>query len=166
MIKFSCKYVLSYWIVKEIKLNNKVKNNSGCCIRWSEDQLRSHQEKSLSTARVSHTTRARPSKYNNKKIIVDGITFDSGREANRYKELKLMVAAREIMDLCLQVSFELAPSVVIQGRRKPPLRYFADFTYIDSGKWIVEDCKGRRDTAYIIKRHLMMSLHGIEIRET
>ena len=62
------------------------------------------------------------------------------------------------------------------GRKRPELRYVADFVYweidqarkndFQNGKWIVEDVKGILTPVYRIKRHLMMSVHGIEIRET
>jgi hypothetical protein len=58
---------------------------------------------------------------------------------------------------------------VINGRKKPPLRYFADFTYFDVQKnsKIVEDFKGGvLDPVYKVKRHLMKSVHGIDILES
>lgn len=144
----------------------KVKKGSKRTLRWSEEQLQAHQRQ-CGIAQTNQALRpARTNKFNNKKVEIDGMTFDSGREAKRYQELRMLEAAGVISDLRLQVCYELAPSVVIRGRRKPPLRYFADFTYQDNGNLVVEDSKGNRDTSYIIKRHLMMSVHGIEITET
>ena len=105
-------------------------------------------------------------KYNNKKVIVDGHKFDSNKEALRYKFLKKIQEIGEIKELELQKSFELAPSVIINGRKKPALKYKADFTYIHKGQWIVEDVKGVLTAVYKIKRHLMKSVHGIDILET
>lgn len=48
-------------------------------------------------------------KYRNKKVEVDGILFDSKKEANRYMELKLLEKAGEITDLKRQVRYELIP---------------------------------------------------------
>jgi len=111
--------------------------------------------------------RAKKSKYGNRKVVVDDVLFDSKREASRYQKLKLMGLAGEISGLRLQVRFELAPAVVINGRKKPALRYYADFVYLDkSGGVVVEDAKGHRDGIYKIKRHLMKSVHGIDILET
>jgi hypothetical protein len=74
--------------------------------------------------------------------------------------------AKKITDLQLQVKYELAPSVVIQGRKRPPIRYVADFVYMQDGKRVVEDVKGMLTPVYKLKRHLMATVHGIEILET
>ena len=104
------------------------------------------------------------SKYKN--IKTNG--YASKREAKRAAELNLLERIGEIHGLLEQVTFQLAPSVVVQGRKRPPLRYIADFTYYDEpgGTMTVEDCKGYRTSEYRIKRHLMMSVHGIDILET
>ena len=107
----------------------------------------------------------KPSKYGNKKTEVDGIIFDSQAEARRYCELRLLERSRAITGLQMQVAYDLAPSIVIQGRKRPPLRYNADFVYEKDGELIVEDVKGKPTEGYRIKRHLMMSVHNIEIRE-
>ena len=104
------------------------------------------------------------SKYHNQKVVVDGIRFDSKREAKRYHELRLMEKGGQIEDLRLQVPFILAPSVVIQGRKRPPLQYVADFVYNMAGREVVEDSKGMVTKEYRIKRHLM-AVKGIEIKE-
>lgn len=109
------------------------------------------------------------SKYGAVKTQVDGITFASIAEASRYKELKFLERVGQIDSLELQPAYELAPSVKYTGasRAKPALRYVADFRYRDHhGKLIVEDVKGRPTEAYLIKKHLMLSIHGIEILET
>ena len=54
-------------------------------------------------------------KYNNTRPVVDGIKFDSKREAERYKELKLLERAGKISDLILQPRFELLPKYTING---------------------------------------------------
>jgi hypothetical protein len=123
-------------------------------------------------------------KYGNKKVIVDGLVFDSKREAKRYKELKLLEMCGAIKDLKRQVVFELIPTqreestrVYTKGRKKgqpiegkvieKAVTYIADFTYIDSstGKMVVEDSKGMRTRDYVIKRKLMLYVHGIKIQE-
>jgi hypothetical protein len=97
--------------------------------------------------------------------------YDSKREANRARDLQLLENAGEITELRFQVAFELAPAVVIGGRKKPALRYFADFVYRDkeyklNGGLVVEDCKGFRTAEYKIKKHLMKSVHNLDIFET
>lgn len=102
------------------------------------------------------------SKYGAKKCVLDGVGFDSMREARRYRELKLLERAGEIAELRLQVPFELIPK---QGGERPVI-YVADFVYTDKdGRTVVEDAKGYRTREYIIKRKLMLWRHGIEITE-
>ncbi|MBQ6040016.1 MAG: DUF1064 domain-containing protein [Oscillospiraceae bacterium] len=121
-------------------------------------------------------------KYRNRKVSVDGIDFDSIREARRYKELKLLLLAGDITCLRMQVPFELVPAqyeetgeVYTRGPRKGQQKqgrcieksvvYIADFVYWQDGKRIVEDTKGMKTKDYIIKRKLMLHVHGIRIRE-
>lgn len=102
-------------------------------------------------------------KYGNIKTrTFDGIKHDSRKEANRWCELKLLQRAGEISDLKRQVKFELIPKQ--EGERA--CTYVADFVYIENGKKVVEDVKGKRTEVYKIKRKLMLWVHGIRIRET
>lgn len=103
-------------------------------------------------------------KYNNAKTTYDGIVFDSKKEAARYAVLKLLERGSVITDLKLQVKFELAPSVFFAGRKKPALRYIADFVYTENGRQVIEDVKGMITEVYKIKRHLMIA-QGYEIKE-
>lgn len=102
-------------------------------------------------------------KYRNKKTEIDGIVFDSLKEARRYHELCLLQRAGKIRDLSMQVEFELIPKQ--DGERA--CKYKADFVYhmADTGKMVVEDVKGKRTREYIIKRKLMLWRHGIKIVE-
>ena len=106
------------------------------------------------------------SKYGAKKVTVNGIQFDSKREARRYLELSALEMAGQIRDLQLQVKFELIPSQRIDGKVvERSCDYVADFVYEQNGETIVEDSKGHRTKDYIIKRKLMLRVHGIRIRE-
>ena len=110
------------------------------------------------------------SKYRSQKAEVDGIVFDSKREANRYTELKLLEKAGKIKNLELQKEYMLIPkqTELVNGRMRvieKECTYKADFTYEEDGKTIVEDTKGFRTKDYIIKRKLMLYLHDIKIRE-
>jgi len=88
------------------------------------------------------------------------------QKARRYLELVIMQLAGSITDLKTQVEYVLCPSVVIDGRKRPAIMYIADFVYTDdSGKTVVEDCKGMLTPVYKLKRHLMMYFHGIKINE-
>lgn len=105
-------------------------------------------------------------KYGNKKIAVDGIIFDSKKEANRYMELRLLEKTGAIHDLRTQVKYTLIPSQKINGKViERECSYRADFVYIEGENTIVEDTKGFKTKEYIIKRKLMLYIHGIQIRE-
>ena len=121
-------------------------------------------------------------KYNNKKVMVDGIKFDSKKEAKRYQELKMLERAGIIENLQRQVKYVLIPAqyepsdeVYTKGKEKGKLKkgrlierecaYYADFVYCHNGKTIVEDTKGMKTPEYIIKRKLMLYIHDIRIKE-
>lgn len=117
-------------------------------------------------------------KYRNKKTTVDGITFDSKFEASRYCELKLLEKAGQIKNLELQKEFELIPAQreflgfdennkkKFGGVIERACKYKADFTYYkNNGQLVVEDTKGAKTADYIIKRKLMLYIHGIRIKE-
>ena len=100
------------------------------------------------------------SKFGSVKTKVDGITFDSKKEAARYTDLKLLLKAGEISDLELQPTY----AMIVNGRKI--CSYRADFRYKENGKQIVEDSKGFRTPVYRIKVKLMRACYGIEICET
>ena len=104
-------------------------------------------------------------KYNNTKITVDGIKFDSKREASRYAELKLLERSGKITDLILQPKFELIPKYEINGRKVRKMEYIADFQYTENGKTVIEDAKGFKTKEYLIKKKLFEFKYGIEIAE-
>lgn len=101
------------------------------------------------------------SKYNSRKTVIDGIKFDSVKEANRYAELKLMERAGLISHLQRQVKFELIPKC---GKERSST-YIADFVYQENGSTVVEDVKGVKTPEYILKRKLMNWVHDIQIKE-
>lgn len=108
------------------------------------------------------------SKYHAKKTTVDGITFDSRREADRYLVLKGMEEGGAIRDLRRQVRYELIPAFDVDGRHYRPVFYVSDFTYTDgeTGKEIVEDVKGMRTDTYRLKAKLFARRYGTSIKET
>lgn len=109
------------------------------------------------------TSAVRHNKYNAHKTVVDGITFDSRKEAKRYAQLKVLEQAGEITDLRLQVPFILIP----KSKYGRVIKYIADFTYNDvNGCQIVEDTKGIKTPVYRLKKRMMQELYGIEIKET
>lgn len=119
-------------------------------------------------------------KYGNKKTTVDGIEFDSVKEADHYCELKFLQKAGVISNLELQKEFELIPAQyetferygkkgqqLKDGRKclEKSVVYKADFVYTENGQTVVEDTKGMKTKEYIIKRKLMLYIHGIRIKE-
>lgn len=121
-------------------------------------------------------------KYYSKKVEVNGIVFDSKKEAKRYSELLLLEKAGVIRDLQRQVKFVLIPAQnevferygkkgqrLKDGQRciEKECAYIADFVYryTTSNVKVVEDTKGFRTKDYIIKRKLMLWVHGIRIKE-
>jgi Protein of unknown function (DUF1064) len=107
------------------------------------------------------------SKYRNEKGKVDGLKFDSLKEKKRYGQLKMREKAGEIRALRMQHSFP----IVVNGVKICEYRSDFDYSEIGAGqdgmdKWIVEDCKGFKTPAYIMKKKLLRAVWGIEILET
>lgn len=134
------------------------------------------------------------SKYGSRKVTVSGIQFDSKKEARRYMDLSLLERAGKIENLRMQVKFVLIPAQYEPdtiGKRGGVKRgklierecsYIADFVYevpistnyineeghlvfADGFETVVEDTKGFKTKDYIIKRKLMLHVHGIRIQE-
>lgn len=109
-------------------------------------------------------------KYHSSKVEVDGIVFDSKKEAKRYQELLLLEKAGAIQDLQRQVKFVLIPSQYIQEGKKRrcverECAYIADFVYRENDRVVVEDTKGFKTKEYIIKRKMMLHFYGVRIKE-
>lgn len=108
------------------------------------------------------------SKYRNTRVLVDGIRFDSKKEAKRYQELLLLLKNQSIRDLKLQPKFLLQEGFTYNGKRERAIYYIADFQYIDvaSNRLVVEDVKGWRTDVYKLKRKLFLFIyHDIDFRE-
>ena len=128
---------------------------------------------------------AKPSKYRNRKVTIDGITFHSAHEGRCYSRLKLREKAGEVRALRLQPSYDLIVNGVLV------CRYVADFEYeerfvphrerikgvrasgpdevnvpVASWRLVTEDAKGARTKDYVIKAKLFAVLYGREVRET
>lgn len=122
--------------------------------------------------------------YNIKTKTTDGLVFDSHKEAQRWEQLLLLQKAGKIVELQRQVKFELLPAQYEtyerfskKGKRlkdgtrliERKVEYIADFVYHDAetGEMIVEDTKSEatRTKDFIIKRKLMLLIHGIKVRE-
>ena len=115
------------------------------------------------------TYKIKRSKYGNKKITFNGMTFDSQKEFNRYGELMLLQRAGRIKDLQRQVPYVIIPPQK-DGRGRVIFRetkYIADFVYFDRdrNRWVVEDVKGVKTEVYRIKKKLMYLQHGLLVEE-
>lgn len=126
--------------------------------------------------KLAGTQKPKRSKYGNRKVVRDGIKFDSEREAARFGELKVLRAMGKIRDLRLQANFTLVEGyTTIEGERIKPMVYRADFTYErttepdcnGTAHWLreVEDAKGMKTKDYLLKKKLMQDKYGITIRE-
>lgn len=136
---------------------------------WTPDTLKKLLEQGriqgyteLGASKPPAPPAAKRSKYGAQKTEVNGMVFDSAREARRYQELLLLQKHGAIGLLRLQVPYELNPG----GTHS--LVYVADFVYrlASTGEEVVEDCKGYRTKEYRKKRRLMKQVHGITIKET
>ena len=104
-------------------------------------------------------------KYRNKKVIVDGKEFDSKKEGNRYKELRLLERAGEISNLELQPRFLLQDKFKKNGKTYRKIEYVADFKYIENGKKIVEDVKGMQTDVFKLKHKIFEKVYpDLELR--
>lgn len=101
--------------------------------------------------------RSRYSKYGAVKTEVDGITFDSKFEANRYVELSILEEGGFISDLKLQQEFELQPKFKDrEGNTVRAIKYIADFTYFEDGVLVAEDTKGYETPDFKLKRKMFL----------
>lgn len=123
---------------------------------WSIEQYRKFLKGDLGEGKTS----PKKPKYGNKKVIVDCLKFDSIKEGNRYKTLKLLQEQKQVFILGMQIPFKLPGDIT----------YIADFVYIDytANKLVVEDVKSeatRKNRVYINKKKQLKALYGIEIHE-
>lgn len=118
-------------------------------------------------------------KYHNIKCIIDGITFHSRKEGERYKQLKLLERCGEIKDLVLQPKFVLLENGFVacvgENGNEPIAKfikgfsYVADFQYSDkkyAWKTVVEDVKGVKTDAYKLKKKLFLAKYPVIFLET
>ena len=109
---------------------------------------------------------AKPSKYRNVKHELDGQVFDSKREMKHWANLTGALAGGLISDLQRQVKYVLIPSQTRDdGTKERPVTYTADFVYTRDGKTVVADAKGITTQQGIIRRKLMLMVHGITVKE-
>ncbi len=142
-------------------------------------EAKSHQEIDLTTpAGLRELKKARKKggnkeksvgRVNSKKVKEDGYKFDSVVECERYCELKLLAAAGEITDLIVHPSFVLQEGFTYQNKKVQPIKFTADFEYVENGRRVVEDVKSnwtKTFTDYSIRRRMFIFQHqDIDFRE-
>ena len=107
-------------------------------------------------------------KYNNKKPTIDGIKFDSKKEARYYERLKILKQAGEVEKFELQPKFRLLEAFNDkQGNHHRPVDYYADFqVWWSDGKVEVIDVKGYKTNTYKLKKKLLLNKYqNINFRE-
>ena len=121
------------------------------------------------------------SKYGNKKVTFQGITFDSKKELQRYMVLLDAQRMGKITDLERQVKFELIPAITeeyvehLKTKDKVKTRtiqlaitYTCDFIYKKNDELVIEDVKASKamlTKEYCLKKKMMLAIHGLQIRE-
>lgn len=106
------------------------------------------------------TGKAKKSKYGNKKVMLEGVMFDSVAEANRWSVLRIMEKAGEITDLQRQVPFAItAPN----GELICTYRCDAAYWHVQKKRRVIEDTKGVETDLFKLKKKLMRIFLGIEI---
>ena len=138
-------------------------------LKYSEEQFQALRTRLAAQNAPKTATKGRGlRKYGNTKVETSsGQKFDSKRELKRFNELSHLQSAGHISDLKTQVRFELVPKQEKPGGgMERPVHYVADFVYFTKGgEQVVEDTKGFRTPDYVIKRKLLLHVHGIQIQE-
>jgi hypothetical protein len=117
--------------------------------------------------KLSGACPAPKSKYRNKRVEIDGITFDSKWESQRYGELRNLERLGVIQMLRVHEAFGLH----VMSKGGSPVRiaaYVADFMYVRNRETVIEDAKSaptRRKEAYVLKRKHFEAEYGLPIVE-
>lgn len=120
------------------------------------------------TLAPSQAKAIRGNKFGAKKTVLDGITFDSGKEARRYAELRLLEKAGVISHLERQPQFKLMCGerpILIRSDGFPNGRHASvkfDFAYWDGNRRVIEDVKGGKATrteAYAIRKAIVEAMY-------
>jgi hypothetical protein len=100
-------------------------------------------------------------KYGNVKKVVNGLEFDSTKEANRYSDLLVWQSSGQITELVRQKQFTVEVNGQYIGF------YLCDFAYMKDGKLVVEDVKSKatRTPLYKWKKKLVEAIYGIDVKE-
>jgi hypothetical protein len=133
---------------------------------WSTSELADVYRRQGSPNPITDACADRPSKYNAKKTVVEGITFDSAKEAQDYQMLRIVEGLGHIRHLELQPVYLLQAAFRENGKHHRAITYRADFRFQRGGKTVVVDRKGFKTAAYKIKAKLFRAKYpDIEFEE-
>ena len=109
--------------------------------------------------------KTRQSKYNNQKVTIGNITFDSFMESRYYLHLIELQKHGVVIDIQLQVPFVIQDAFVMDGKKHQAITYVADFvvTYSD-GREEVVDVKGKVTQTFRNKRKMFIARYGRDIK--
>ena len=138
-----------------------------------EDVIRHNQR--IKSQTIKNTPQERKSivgkprsKYGNQKTEVNGVKYDSKKEAKRAEQLEVQQRLGIISNLERQKKYILQPSFKFLGKTIREIAYIADFVYEENGELVVEDVKSpitRKNPVYKLKKKMMMYVHGVEVKE-
>lgn len=125
-------------------------------MRWTEEQYENYMaQQGIKSEKREDFQPKKKSKYGNKKTVVDGIEFDSQKEAEYYCQLKLLKRAGEIKGFGLQPRYELQPKFRKNGKKYRPITYIADFVISNNdGTTEIVDVKGVETQVFKIKKKM------------
>lgn len=105
------------------------------------------------------------SKYGARKVVVDGIKFDSGMEAEYYQHLLNLKKQGIVADFTLQPVYILLPAFMFNGSKIQPIKYKGDFlvTWVDGTQEVI-DVKGKETVDFKLKKKLFQSVYNQDIR--
>ncbi len=136
---------------------------------WTEEDVKKFNARSkYKGAGAIFDLHQNMNKYRNEKVVVNGVKFDSKKEAKRSAELEQLERLGVISNLEKQKKYVLQPSFKFMGKTIREIAYLADFVYKENGNTVVEDVKSpitRKNPVYRLKKKMMMYIHGIDIRE-
>jgi len=126
-------------------------------MNWTEEEYQEFMDKKKQT-KSKAKPKAKPkrkNKYGNKKTTIDGIEFDSKKEAEYYLKLKQQKADGEISHFGLQPEYELQPRFHKNGKTYRPIKYIADFIIKNNdGTYEIVDIKGVETKDFKIKKKM------------
>lgn len=98
---------------------------------------------------------------------MNGIAFDSKKEAAYYEDLLWQQRTGAVKSIELQPEFVLQPAYEVAGKKIRPIIYRADFKVTEAdGHIYYVDTKGMRTQVYLLKKKMLLYKYpDIDFRE-